>query len=109
MIEQPHVILAVPGGPELLVIAPMAILGLIGYLIYRDATRRNMAHPLLWGLGTVAGLLFYLVPGLILLGCYVYSRPSSHATQDEASGDASLDKQTDPYLQDEIEENISRE
>jgi hypothetical protein len=45
--------------------------GGIGYLVYRDASNRDVERPLLWAVA-IALLLVPLVPGLLLLGVYVF-------------------------------------
>lgn len=74
----------VPGGVELLIIilvflVVFVLFGLVvplgvGYWIYRDATRHDNDDAVLWAAGTAA--LFYagVIPGVIALGAYLYTR-----------------------------------
>ncbi|MEF8853342.1 MAG: hypothetical protein V5A44_12790 [Haloarculaceae archaeon] len=73
MLEQTVSLLQVPGGPELLIIGFIFLVGILGFLVwvglaywvYRDANRRNMDNALLWGVITLVlglvGVVIYLL------------------------------------------------
>ena len=66
-------LLQVPGGPELLIVGLILLVMLVmaavwlglAYWVYKDATKRNMDNPAIWGLITfvagVFGLALYIV------------------------------------------------
>lgn len=51
----------------------LATLG-VTYWVYKDATGRNNDRALLWTVGTLIGFLIGLIPGLVVVGVYLFVR-----------------------------------
>ena len=71
-------LLQVPGGPELIIILLILVVGLVvflaslaaAYWVYKDATKRGNENAAIWGVLTVLGFFVGLLPGLVVLGAY---------------------------------------
>ena len=62
---------AVPGGPELSILLFLLLgPGGLAYWVYADAKRRGNEYAANWGLTVFLTSLFYLLPGLIVVGLY---------------------------------------
>lgn len=61
--------IALPGGPELLVILLIAVLAIVlpAYWVYRDATKRNNENRALWTVATIIGGLVGNILGALLV------------------------------------------
>jgi len=62
---------AVPGGPELLILALILVVPLgMSYWVYADAKERGNEYAASWAVTVFFTSLFYLVPGVIVVGLY---------------------------------------
>jgi hypothetical protein len=74
---------AIPGGPELLILGLVFLLPLgVGIWVYNDAKDHRMEYAPIWGLAVTCGLLFWLVPGVVLFLFYVYVREKETGSGD---------------------------
>lgn len=72
---------ALPGGPELLVIALVLLIPFsVGFLVYRDALSRGERGTIaaLWAVVVAFGIMVYLVPGLVALVAYWWTTVREH-------------------------------
>jgi len=63
--------LAVPGGPELVILLFVLVIPLgLAYWVYADAKGRGNEYAASWAATVFFTSLFYLVPGIIVIGLY---------------------------------------
>jgi len=76
---------SIPGGPEMLVLVLMALFATLfigtAVWLHRDADARGARHPTLWAIGIPLGLIFYIIPGVILLAIYLFSRGDRRSSE----------------------------
>jgi len=61
---------AVPGGPELFILVLLAIPAGLAYWVYVDARYRDNEYAANWAITVFLTSLFYLFPGLVVIGLY---------------------------------------
>ena len=64
-----------------LMVINTAIGAVVGFLIYRDATMRQLDRPERWGLGVGISFLFFVLPGIILGVIYLFRRRGTSLVQ----------------------------
>ncbi|MDS0258921.1 hypothetical protein NDI56_05890 [Haloarcula sp. S1CR25-12] len=71
-------LLQVPGGPELIIVGLILVIGLVlfvaglaaTYWVYTDAKNRGNDNAAVWGVLTLLGFFVGLVPGLLVVAAY---------------------------------------
>lgn len=65
----------VPGGPEILILFVLVVPPLVAaYLTYQTGKAAGDQHALLWAVVIALLTGFYVLPGIIALAAYSYSR-----------------------------------
>lgn len=83
MVPQLPLQMGVPGGPELLIIAIVAIVVpfVLAYWVYNDAESRGEENAALWALAVGALTFMTLFGGLLALAVYIWQRPEKSPPQ----------------------------